>query len=45
MITVREHAAQVLLKADLGLFCSAGGVGIEGAEKIPNFLLGLLIPR
>jgi hypothetical protein len=33
----------VLLEAEARLFGDAGGVGIEGAEKIPNLLLDLLI--
>lgn len=43
--TVSEDAAQVLLEADLGLFCSASGIGIEGAEKVFNLLPNLLIPQ
>lgn len=41
LIPSREDAAQVLLKADAGLFCDAGGVGIDGLEKILDLLLNL----
>jgi hypothetical protein len=45
IVTASEDAAQMLLEADLRLFGYASGVGIEGAEKILNLLLDLLIAR
>jgi hypothetical protein len=45
IIAASEDAAQVLLEADARLFGDAGRVGIEGAEKILNLLLHLLIAR
>jgi hypothetical protein len=45
IIAVSEDAAQVLLEANLGLFCGARRIGIEGVEKIPNLLPDLLIPQ
>jgi hypothetical protein len=35
----RKEAAKVLLKSDTGVLGDAGGIGIEGLEKIPDLLL------
>ena len=47
VVAGREGAAKVLLEADVGFFREAGRVGIEGLEKIADFLLdpGLLVAR
>jgi hypothetical protein len=33
-----EQAAKMLVKADPGFLRDAGGIGIQGLEKIPNLL-------
>jgi hypothetical protein len=37
-----EHAAKMLVEADAGFLGDAGGIGIQGLEKIPDLLLDLL---
>jgi hypothetical protein len=41
----REKATEVLLEADAGFFCNAGGIRIDGLEKALYFSLNLLIAR
>jgi hypothetical protein len=38
-----EYSAEVLVEADAGILRDAGGVGIEGLEKIPDLLPNLLL--
>jgi hypothetical protein len=38
-----EEAAKVLVEADAGVFGGAGGIGIQGPEKILDLLLDLLL--
>jgi hypothetical protein len=47
VVTSGKDAAKVLLEADARLFRSACGIGIEGLEKTPDFLLdpSLLVAR
>jgi len=37
-----EKAAKVLMEGDAGVFGDAGGIGIEGLEKVLDLLLHLL---